>query len=78
MKVPSSLFTISAVALCVTVAAAFTVGPKGNGLIFATPIKRSQQQFVVTSLRMSSEDFAKSEIDSNDVSVKKAELSPSP
>lgn len=69
MKISSALLSISAFAVCATVAAAFSMGPAQTRLTaHSGPTSRSHQTGAAKSLRMSSEDFAKSEIASNDVS----------
>jgi hypothetical protein len=73
MKFSATVLAIAgSVAMCATAATAFTVGPQGNGLISA----QQQQQSVLknnnrlgaTFLRMDTDEFAKSEVASNDVS----------
>jgi hypothetical protein len=74
MKFSATALAIAgSVAMCATAATAFTVGPQGNGLISA---QQQQQQSALknnnrlgaTFLRMDTDEFAKSEVASNDVS----------
>jgi hypothetical protein len=69
---PSILAAVSAVALCATVATAFTVGPRNNGAL--SSLQQRQQSIFhsnrtgSTSLRMDTDAFMESEISGNGVS----------
>mmetsp|Transcript_55711 Transcript_55711/g.156322 ORF Transcript_55711/g.156322 Transcript_55711/m.156322 type:complete len:155 (-) Transcript_55711:135-599(-) len=69
MKFTVSTLTISAVAVLATAATAFTVGPQRNGLSKTASVSRFSRPSTTTTLSMSQDDFAKSEIESNDVVV---------
>jgi hypothetical protein len=73
MKVSHTVLAIaSVVAVGATAATAFNVVPRGNGLpdrqYQCSYNKKTNNRLGVTFLRMDTDEFAKSEIDSNDVS----------
>ncbi len=66
MKITISCVTIAAVALVAGTATAFTIGPQANSISKASD---SQGSRLLTTLNMSQDEFAKSEIGSNEVVV---------
>jgi glutaredoxin 3 len=67
MKFTITTLAISAVAVLAATATAFTVGPQKNAL--STTASFSPSSRPSTTLKMSQDEFAKSEIESNDVVV---------
>ncbi|KAG7361139.1 glutaryl-CoA dehydrogenase [Nitzschia inconspicua] len=61
--------TVLVIAACATAATAFTIGAQGRGLATQQSSSVGNNRLVVTLLRMDTDDFAKSEIESNDVVV---------
>ena len=71
MKFSSGLFAFSAVALCAATATAFTVGPRNAELS-----KRSDVSLKMADAVTTQETFAKTEIESNDVSLNRSMMRP--
>ncbi|KAG7356050.1 glutaredoxin [Nitzschia inconspicua] len=61
--------TVLVIAACATAATPFTIGAQGRGLATQQSSSVGNNRLVATLLRMDTDDFAKSEIESNDIVV---------
>ena len=68
MRVSAPVIIAASAVFCAATAAAFTIGPQ-NGRVATSSTQQSSPRMGATSLRMDTDDFAKTEIDGNDVVV---------